>query len=289
MTSTQLFNNLLSYEKDYIDKSVLYSQFNEYKNTELFQVLIELKRTTFSKKQIKYVMNSPYLLRKIKDRYLKDDISSIINDINNLKLDDIKNNNCYNDYILLKLEKYKNDKYRKIISELKIIAPSIEDIDIINLYNKSISIHQKNMQNYGNFLENDILTNILDNNRIPYKKQVTINNDGIIIGYNQKKQKCFHIIDFIIGNNIEIGKSIIEYIVISCKTTCRERWTQDNWSKKIIPKLYILLTISDDYPLSNRFQENEKRKIISSIPKKNDDRLYKLNFDNLLFELSKHI
>jgi hypothetical protein len=107
MTSKQLFNNLLSYETNYIDKSVLYSQFNEYKNTELFQVLIELKRTTFSKKQIKYVMNSPYLLRKIKEKYLNDDISYIVDDINNLKLDDTPNNNIISS---VKIDNISNSK-----------------------------------------------------------------------------------------------------------------------------------------------------------------------------------
>ena len=101
----------------------------------------------------------------------------------------------------------------------------------------------------------------------------------------KKKDKCYHIIDFVIGNFIEVGKSITEYIVISCKTTCRERWTQDDWSYTFIPKLYILLTISDDYPLSIRFRENKHRKIITCIPKKKDDRIYKLNFENLIQEL----
>jgi hypothetical protein len=79
---------------------------------------------------------------------------------------------------------------------------------------------------------------MLDLNNIPYKKQVTINKSGIIVGFNEKKGKCYHIIDFVIGENIEVGKSITEYKVI---TTCRERWTQDDWS---YTKLYILFTIS---------------------------------------------
>ena len=90
-----------------------------------------------------------------------------------------------------------------------------------------------------------------------------------------------------IGNNIEIGKSITEYKVISCKTTCRERWTQDDWSYIFTPKLYILLTISDDYPPTLRFREDSKRKIITCLPKKKDDRIYKLNFENLIEELQQ--
>jgi len=188
-----------------------------------------------------------------------------------------------NNYILSRIENNKNYKTTKIIQELKKIVP-LSDDDLLELYNKSISLHQSNMKGNGDFLENDILVDILDRNSICYKQQVTIDKLGIIVGFNERK-KCYHIIDFVIGEGIEIGKSIKEYKVISCKTTCRERWTQDNWSYKLIPKLYILLTISNDYPSSVRFEESSKRKIITCIPKKKDDRKFKLNFENLIDEL----
>jgi hypothetical protein len=190
-----------------------------------------------------------------------------------------------NKYVLLKIQENIMYKNLKIIKELKNIAPLLNDIELLKLYNKSISIHQSKIQKNGNFLENDILVKILDTNNISYKKQVTINKCGIIIGFNYKKSKCYHIIDVVIGENIEIGKSITDYIVISCKTTCRERWTQDDWSYTFIPKLYILLTISDDYPPKDRFREHSNRKIITCIPKKNDDREYKLNFEDLINEI----
>ena len=133
-----------------------------------------------------------------------------------------------NKYILSKIEENKINKRLKIIQELKEISPLLGDNELLKLYNKSISIHQSKIQGNGDFLENDILVKILDKNAISYKKQVTINNSGIIVGFNIKKDKCYHIIDFVIGNNIEIGKSITDYKVISCKTTCRERWTQDD-------------------------------------------------------------
>lgn len=188
-----------------------------------------------------------------------------------------------NQYVLSRIEENKNSKKLKIIQELKQIA-QLSDIELLELYNKSLSIHQSKIQGNGNFLENDILLGVLDKNKIPYKKQVTINKSGIIVGFN-KKGKCYHIIDFVIGEDIEVGKSIREYKVVSCKTTCRERWTQDDWSYTFAPKLYILLTISDDYPPSQRFREDTKRKIITCLPKKKDDRLFKLNFENLIDEL----
>jgi len=192
-----------------------------------------------------------------------------------------------NQYVLSRIEENKISKNLKIIQELKQISPLLTDVELLQLYNKSISIHQSKIQGNGDFLENDILVGVLDKNNIPYKKQVTINKSGIIVGFNEKKGKCYHIIDFVIGENIEVGKSITDYKVVSCKTTCRERWTQDDWSYTFAPKLYILLTISDDYPPTQRFREDTKRKIITCLPKKKDDRLFKLNFQNLIDELQQ--
>ena len=192
-----------------------------------------------------------------------------------------------NQYVLSRIEENKLSKNLKIIQELKQIAPLSSDVELLQLYNKSISIHQSKIQGNGDFLENDILVGVLDKNNISYKKQVTINKSGIIVGFNEKKGKCYHIIDFVVGENIEVGKSITDYKVISCKTTCRERWTQDDWSYTFTPTLYILLTISDDYPPTQRFREDTKRKIITCLPKKKDDRLFKLNFENLIDELQQ--
>lgn len=190
-----------------------------------------------------------------------------------------------NDYVLKKMDEYKNTKIKNIVKKLRVIAPSLNDEDLIKLYNESISIHQSNIQQKGDFLENDVLALILDDNKINYKKQVVIDKEGIIVGFGDKKKKCYHIIDFVIGNDIKVGSSITNYKVISCKTTCRERWTQDDWTFTFLPKKYILLTISDDYPSSERFRENTERKIMTCIPKKKDDRKYKLNFENLIDEL----
>ena len=190
-----------------------------------------------------------------------------------------------NAYILSKMEENRISKQQMIIQKLRPISPTLTDEELLQLYNTSISIHQSNIQGNGNFLENHILVDILNHYHIPYKQQVTIDQTGKIVGFNHKKNKCYHIIDFVIGENIEIGKSITDYTVISCKTTCRERWTQDDWSYTFAPQMYILLTISDDYPLSSRFNESEIRKIITCIPKKKDDRIFKLNFENLIDEL----
>uniref|UniRef100_A0A6C0H6A6 Uncharacterized protein n=1 Tax=viral metagenome TaxID=1070528 RepID=A0A6C0H6A6_9ZZZZ len=198
--------------------------------------------------------------------------------------DDNKINEFNNKYVIQKIQENKQIKLKKIIEELKLIYP-LQDEMLIELYNKSISMHQSNIQGNGDFLENNIVVSELTKHNIPFKRHVTISKDGIIIGFNKKKSKCYHIIDFVIGNNIEVGKSITEYIVVSCKTTCRERWTQDDWSFTYIPSKYILLTISNDYPSSVRFRETEQRKIITCFPKSKDDRTFKLSFEDLIDEV----
>ena len=92
-----------------------------------------------------------------------------------------------NQYVLSRMDENKLIKKSLIIQELKQIAPLLTDVELLQLYNKSISIHQRKNQGNGNFLENDILVGMLDENNIPYKKQVTINKSGIIVGFNEQK------------------------------------------------------------------------------------------------------
>ncbi len=145
-----------------------------------------------------------------------------------------------NNYIISEIKKHTTHKSIKIINELKKILPKSDFLTneiLTTIYNKSISIHQSNINKNGSYLEK-IISRELENNSVQYKQQVTIDKNGIIINFNNKRNKCYHIIDFIIGENIEIGKSITNYKIISCKTTCRERWTQDNWTLNYKPKKY---------------------------------------------------
>jgi hypothetical protein len=188
-------------------------------------------------------------------------------------------------YVLSKMEENRIDKQQQIIRDLKLILPTATNEELLQLYNKSISIHQGKIQGNGSFLENKLLTDMLDSHQIPYRKQVTIDKTGKIVGFNDKKNNCHHIVDVVIGANVEINTYIMDYKVISCKTTCRERWTQDDWSYTFAPQLFILLTLSSDYPSSERFRESGTRKIITCMPKKKDDRIFKLNFEHLIDEL----
>ena len=63
-----------------------------------------------------------------------------------------------NAFVLEKMEEKKKMKKESIINQLKQITPSLNDDDLVNLYNKSISIHQSNIQGNGAFLEDEIMS-----------------------------------------------------------------------------------------------------------------------------------
>ena len=161
---------------------------------------------------------------------------------------------------------------------------ALDDETILRLYTNSVSIHQGRMQKSGALLEKTT-AELLRANEIPFREQVTIDKDGVIVGFNTKRKKCYHVLDIVVGDDIDVGRFIGDFIVVSCKTTCRERWTQDNaWSHTFPPILYILLTISDDYPLPVRFGETACRQIATCLPKMGtrDTRQFKLGFDGLI-------
>lgn len=185
--------------------------------------------------------------------------------------------------ILERWESFNNQQLEHTVEELTKIAPTVSNHILKELAKKTISLHQSKRALNGKFLEDKVVEKILEH--IPHKIQVTIDADGIIVGFNQRRKKCFHIVDFVIGDSIEVGKSIMEFVVLSCKTTCRERWTQDDWSFTFPPRLYLLITISNDYPSSVRFREGNARKIITCKPKSTDDRMYKLGFNHLENEI----
>jgi len=168
---------------------------------------------------------------------------------------------------------------KKICFELRKLINDKSNKDLLDIYNLCISLRQQKMQKNGKDFER-FIENILIKNNIKYSTQINIDKNGMVIG----GVKCAHRIDFIIGD-IEKEKNIRNLIVLSAKKTCKERWTQDEWSLTMTPKKFILLTLSDDYPDSIKFNESDTRKIITSKQAKNDNRIYKLSFDDLPFEL----
>jgi hypothetical protein len=187
---------------------------------------------------------------------------------------------------VIKLEKM-NQRIIPIFQNYNIPIENETIVALMNeLYDVNTSIHQSLQSKGGTYFEN-IISDKLNNNGIPFREQVVIDDNGIIKAFNTTRNKCFHKVDFVVGENIEIGRSIEEFMVLSCKTTCRERWKQDDWSLVNKPKKYLLLTVSNDYPPSEIFQESETRKIITENPKNNDDRVYQLNYDNLISEITE--
>lgn len=172
---------------------------------------------------------------------------------------------------------------RFIVDKMKKLLPSYDDNSLLVLYDSILKIHQQRIQESGSFFEK-MIENSLIIKGIPFKTQVGVNHDGNICDRKDSK----NIIDIIVGDDIDNGKHISNFKVISCKTTCRERWLQDlDWSTKYPPTLYVLITLSNDYPTSKRFKESPTRVIATDTPKNRDDRLYKLNIVDVINLLCK--
>lgn len=173
-----------------------------------------------------------------------------------------------------------------IVMKLRRTNPDVSHLtnsSLVALFNQCVSLRQKNTQKNGKTLE-DIIESILQTNSVMYAKQVSIDKTGCIIHDKDNKNCCQHVIDFVIGD-VRDAQSITNYLVLSCKTTCRERWTQDNWTLTHKPKLYILVTLNADYPPMKRFQECFERKVVTLYPKKKDDRVFPMCFNSLVTEL----
>ena len=158
--------------------------------------------------------------------------------------------------------------------------PRIKPITLYKIYTKSISFRQSTVARQGKHFEKEICE-LLRKHRIAFKCQVRIDDRGVICTTRRQN----HIIDIVVGKNILPGQSITKFKVISCKKSCRERWNQDNWTFKFPPKKYVLVTQSKDYPLSKRFKESRRRKIVAGSQKLNDDRKFKLAIPDIVSEL----
>lgn len=115
---------------------------------------------------------------------------------------------------------HKQNKRKTIMETLGRKFPNISESKLLSINDLSVSCHQSLKQGNGQWLENSIAI-FLDKYSIIYYRQVTINQEGTIIGFNIKT-KCHHIIDFVISSYPIIGRNIDKFMVISCKTSCRE-------------------------------------------------------------------
>ena len=179
-----------------------------------------------------------------------------------------------------KFDLHKQSEKIRWVSALRANIPKYSewsDEEILDAHNKHVSIVQSTKSKSGTSLEK-IIEGFLEENDIPFKAQVSIDKDGII---NERGLQTHAIPDIVIGNPTT-GDSIKNYIVLSLKTTSRERAKQDDWTKRMPPKLFLYVTASNDYPSPDKFDESETRRIITDSPKSKDTRKFKLGFDELI-------
>lgn len=150
--------------------------------------------------------------------------------------------------------------------------------DIEQLVQMSVSLFQQKKQVHGCLLE-DIISSYLSHYGIRHFRQVPVDSEGRVCSKECSKT----LVDFVISAQaLCTGQHVRELVVLSAKKSCRERWLQDEWTRVHAPKMYILLTLSPDYPdPRHRFKESPNRLIITLRPKKKDTRRYKLGVDHL--------
>lgn len=171
------------------------------------------------------------------------------------------------------------EKQNKAVRSLQELFPDVSNEILLQAYHRCVSAFQSKI---GRQLEIEIKS-FLESHGFPYREQVIVNSQGFIVGFNTAKNtKGLHRVDFLVGHGILAGKHIGDFIVISSKRSTRERHAQDDWIKEFQPRKYIFLTLTDDYPSSQSFEESERRLIITSKPRANDDRIYKLAYEDLL-------
>ena len=186
-------------------------------------------------------------------------------------------------YIMYMYVKY---KYSNTSTRLSILNQRYcLQLDVLHeVYNDIISVHNSIKSKSGEIFEN-IIAEVLDTHGINYKRQVGVDKYGYIrdLSMNKSTIGCLSFVDFVIGTNIMLNDKISEYVVISAKTTCRERWKQDFMA--LSPKLYLLVTMSSDYPNQDKFGDSSVRKIVTSSKKNNETRDYVLSFEHLAYEI----
>jgi hypothetical protein len=131
-------------------------------------------------------------------------------------------------------------------------------------------------QSKGGKILEQIVEEALTAEGIPFKAQVNLDANGIIV-----ESRGVTIPDIVFGSPV-VGTHIRDYVVMSLKTTSRERAKLDtSWTDKHPPKLFLYATLAADYPVPEKFNETERRKLVCAVPRTKDTRLYKLNFEDI--------
>lgn len=105
------------------------------------------------------------------------------------------------------------------LQSLRSIAPDLSDECLLKMYKACNSIAQSKRQRSGQAFEATV-ADAFDQKGISYLSQVCI-----IDGRIARKKHGYHVYDFVL--NAEYGDSCQDKIMISCKTSLRERYLQD--------------------------------------------------------------
>lgn len=184
-------------------------------------------------------------------------------------------------YVAGELEAVRERRARRVCQTLRRVRDDLRPEECARIYIAAVSLHQDTAQNRGSVLE-AVVQQILEDHNIRFWRQVTIDANGYIVAQGACRAGCHHVVDFVVGDAVAVGAHVSDCVVVSCKTSCRERWTQDNWTLRHPPKRYVLVTISNDYPPADRFHASPARIIITINPKQRNACPYVMSFDELV-------
>lgn len=113
--------------------------------------------------------------------------------------------------------------------------------DLYEILYNDINGHAQSIRSKsGKAFENCIET-IFNVENIPYRREVSIDADGrIVTGSRGGKVRK---LDFVVGDDIQVGAHISDYVVVSCKRSLRERGSQDDSIVSHRPRCYYLLIL----------------------------------------------
>ena len=178
---------------------------------------------------------------------------------------------------------FKSNQHAQHIQRLRMQHPLLKDgsdAELNAIYSSVVSCFQSKG---GKFLESHIESLLLTSG-VPFKAQVHLDANGIIVSSGG----CT-IPDIVFGSP-NVGDHIGKFVVLSLKTTSRERAKLDTaWTTKHPPKLFLYGTLARDYPQPKTFDEGPTRKLICAFPRKHDNRAFKLGFEDMISEVQRVI
>lgn len=183
--------------------------------------------------------------------------------------------------ILADYSAFKAEQHTAHLTRLRANHPKLSaftDEELTALYQDVVSCFQSKG---GKFFEGK-LEGYLRDAGVPFQAQVHIDSNGYIV---EGRSDGDTIPDLVFGNPV-VGTHISGYVVMSLKTTSRERAKLDTaWTCKHPPKLFLYGTLDRDYPSPKTFCEGPTRKLVCATPKTRDARQFKLKFEDLVAEV----